>query len=123
MSSTLTHEGDMVAVELKPIPHDDLEQFNRMFMRTMGFDLPSERVLERNARDYKSERSVGAYEDGRIVGCTHSHKFEITLPGGTLLPAAGVTAVGVITTHRRRGILTRLMERQLTEARGRTEPL
>jgi predicted acetyltransferase len=39
------------------------------------------------------------------------------------VPAAGVTWVGVLPTHRRRGILTELMRRQLDDVHERGEPL
>jgi predicted acetyltransferase len=60
-------------------------------------------------------------EDGRPVGTAGAYSFELTLPGGTVAPAAGVTAVGVIPSHRRRGVLTAMMRHQLTELRDRGE--
>jgi predicted acetyltransferase len=47
--------------------------------------------------------------------------MEQTLPGLTSIPVAGVTAVGVASTHRRRGLLTRLMDRQLDDVAARGE--
>ncbi|WP_042378151.1 GNAT family N-acetyltransferase [Streptacidiphilus melanogenes] len=60
-------------------------------------------------------------DDGRPVGTAAAYTFELTLPGGMLAPAAGVTAVGVAPTHRRRGVLTSMMRRQLTDLRARGE--
>ncbi|WP_370409620.1 GNAT family N-acetyltransferase [Streptomyces fradiae] len=59
--------------------------------------------------------------DGRPVGTAASHAFELTLPGQTLAPAPGVTAVGVLPSHRRRGVLTAMMRHQLTDLRERGE--
>ncbi|MGW4824699.1 GNAT family N-acetyltransferase [Streptomyces sp. NPDC004227] len=59
--------------------------------------------------------------DGRPVGTAATHSFELTLPGKTLVPAAGVTAVGVLPSHRRQGVLSAMMRRQLTELRARRE--
>lgn len=59
--------------------------------------------------------------DGRPVGTAATHSFELTLPGETLVPAAGVTAVGVLPTHRRRGVLSAMMRHQLAETRARGE--
>ncbi|WP_030900244.1 GNAT family N-acetyltransferase [Streptomyces sp. NRRL S-474] len=59
--------------------------------------------------------------DGRPVGTAATHSFELTLPGGTLVPAAGVTAVGVLPSHRRQGVLSAMMRHQLTELRARGE--
>ncbi|OAH10288.1 GNAT family N-acetyltransferase [Streptomyces jeddahensis] len=59
--------------------------------------------------------------DGRPVGTAGTHSFELTLPGETLVPAAGVTAVGVLPSHRRQGVLSAMMRHQLTELRARGE--
>ena len=48
--------------------------------------------------------------------------FDLTVPGGEL-PTAGVTVVGVLPTHRRRGVLRSLMRAQLDDAHERGEPL
>ncbi len=49
--------------------------------------------------------------------------MQLTVPGLTDVHAPGVTAVGVLPTHRRRGLLTALMRQQLDEYRGRGEPV
>ncbi|MEU9176148.1 GNAT family N-acetyltransferase [Streptomyces sp. NPDC048550] len=59
--------------------------------------------------------------DGRPVGTAGAHSFELTLPGQTLVPAAGVTAVGVLPSHRRQGVLSAMMRHQLAELRARGE--
>jgi predicted acetyltransferase len=69
------------------------------------------------------ERVHAAFEDGDLVGGAGAYLFETTVPGGTQVPTAGVMAVGVLPTHRRRGALTKLMRRQLADAHERGEPL
>ncbi len=59
--------------------------------------------------------------DGRPVGTAGAYSFELTLPGEILAPAAGVTAVGVLPSHRRQGVLRAMMRHQLTELRNRGE--
>jgi len=61
--------------------------------------------------------------DGRPVGTAATYPFELTLPGETLVPAPGVTAVGVLPSHRRQGVLSAMMRHQLTELRTRGEAL
>lgn len=46
-----------------------------------------------------------------VVGTASSYRFGLTVPGGASVGVAGVTNVGVLPTHRRRGILRRLMVR------------
>ncbi|MEV4940246.1 GNAT family N-acetyltransferase [Streptomyces zaomyceticus] len=73
---------------------------------------------------YEMDRNLLATaEDGRAVGTAGAYSFELTLPGGAIVPASGVTAVGVLPSHRRRGVLTALMREQLTSFRERGECL
>ena len=44
------------------------------------------------------------------------------MPGGALLPAAAVSWVSVLPTHRRRGVLTQMMAAMHDDARERGEP-
>lgn len=67
-------------------------------------------------------RALAAWDDGAAVGGCCAFPFELTTPGGRV-KAAGVTMVGVQPTHRRRGVLTALMRRQLDDARARGEPV
>ena len=46
----------------------------------------------------------------------------MTVPGA-VVPCAAVTAVGVVPTHRRRGLLTAMMRRQLEDVHARGEPV
>ncbi|MEV0241673.1 GNAT family N-acetyltransferase [Streptomyces sp. NPDC050674] len=59
--------------------------------------------------------------DGRPVGTAATHAFELTLPGAAVVPAPGVTAVGVLPSHRRQGVLTAMMRHQLADVRARGE--
>ncbi len=59
--------------------------------------------------------------DGRPVGTAGAYSFELTLPGEILAPAAGVSFVGVLPSHRRQGVLSAMMRHQLTELRARGE--
>ncbi|GGU29985.1 UPF0256 protein [Streptomyces daghestanicus] len=59
--------------------------------------------------------------DGRPVGTAAAHSFELTLPGGALLPVSGVTAIGVLPSHRRRGVLRAMTRHQIDTFRARGE--
>jgi predicted acetyltransferase len=76
----------------------------------------SERFLERMDID----RVHAAWEDDRIVGGAGAFTYQVSVPGGSI-PTAGVTIVGVLPTHRRRGVLTALMREQLADCRARGE--
>jgi predicted acetyltransferase len=63
-----------------------------------------------------------ATENGAIVAGAGAFEFELTVPGGPVR-TAGVTVVGVLPTHRRRGIVRELMSAQLKDAHARGEPI
>lgn len=68
------------------------------------------------------ERMHGAWSNGAIVGGAGAFAFGLTVPGGELR-TAGISVVGVLPTHRRRGVLRALMRSQLDDAHERGEPL
>ena len=83
---------------------------------------PGEEFLERFARTLPHERMHAAFEGGAVVGGAGALPFELSVPGGSL-PCAGVTAVGVHPTHRRRGVLRSMMDAQLRDVHERGEPI
>lgn len=85
-----------------------------------GRSEPAGDQIERLTRVLPAERVYGAWEKGRVVGGAGAFPFELTVPGGRV-PAAGVTVVGVLPTHRRRGVLTAMMRAQLDACRDRGE--
>ena len=70
-----------------------------------------ERVLE-------AERTLAIRDRGRIVAGTGIFSRRLAVPGG-VVPAAAVTLVGVRPTHRRRGLMSTLMRRQLNDVHER----
>jgi predicted acetyltransferase len=60
-----------------------------------------------------ADRAHGAFSSaGQLVGLARHFPTDLKVPGGHV-PAAGITAVAVLSTHRRQGHLTRLMHDQL----------
>jgi predicted acetyltransferase len=83
---------------------------------------PTEEWLEAASKVLPHERMHAAFEDDQIVGGAGAFPFELSVPGGSL-PCAGVTAVGVHPTHRRRGVLRSMMDTQLRDVHERGEPI
>jgi predicted acetyltransferase len=67
------------------------------------------------------DRTIGVFDGSGVVGTAGVFPFDLTLPGGTETAAAGVTAVAVLPTHRRRGLLRRMMDHQLDDIAERGE--
>jgi predicted acetyltransferase len=68
------------------------------------------------------DRAVIAWDDKTPVGCTALFSFDLSVPGGSVA-TAGVTWVGVVPTHRRRGVMSSLMADRHRAARAAGEPL
>ncbi|MFE2097105.1 GNAT family N-acetyltransferase [Streptomyces sp. PTD9-10] len=75
--------------------------------------------LEARRRQFVEGRLLGAFDNGRCVATYRSFAQEVTAVGGAPVPANAVSNVTVTPTHRRRGLLTRMMNRDLAAARER----
>ena len=111
-----------MGIEIRPIVEEELEAWQRPISAGFGFHTVDERQLEVERPVVEYDRFLGALDGGRFVAGAGAYSFDMTLPGGTTAPAAGVTAVAVAPTHTRRGILTGLMDRQLADVADRGEP-
>jgi predicted acetyltransferase len=90
-------------------------------MRTAFFGGPDvARFVEGVRPHWDLERVWAAFHDTRIRGTLRTWATELTVPGGARLPAAALTNVTVLATHRRRGIMRSMLlaEHAATRARG-----
>lgn len=111
-----------MSLELRPVEPAELHRFQNQVSRTFsGSDVPAAR-LERLGRRLEYDRSLAVFDGTEIVATAGAYSFPITTVGDRL-PAAGVTLVSVRPTHRRQGLLTRMMRRQLDDIRRRGEPI
>jgi predicted acetyltransferase len=69
------------------------------------------------------DRTWAAFDGEHCVGTFRSEPFELTVPFGAGVSADGVTNVTVAPTHRRRGLLTRMMGDGLRAAADRGDPV
>jgi predicted acetyltransferase len=110
-----------VGIEIRNPAEDELRKAMKAAEAAFG-DEQKEEDLDRHEKVMRPDRFLVAYDGAIPVGTTASVPFELTVPGGQLA-AGGVTWVGVVPSHRRRGILTQMMKRQLQELHERGEPL
>ncbi|WP_256105686.1 GNAT family N-acetyltransferase [Streptomyces sp. ODS05-4] len=68
-------------------------------------------------------RTRGAFDGGRCVATFRSFAQDVSVPGGGRVTSSAVTNVTVSPTHRRRGLLSRMMAEELAEARERGDVL
>ena len=123
MTTEATGRTGLPATDLRPLRRDDWDNWYDTLLRAFGGagESAEERALWRDITPY--ERSFGAWDGAELVGTAGAFDFRLTVPGGASAPTAGVTMVGVAATHRRRGVLTSMMRRQLDDIRRWGEPL
>lgn len=107
--------------EIRAITPDQFEEWAGAFALTFGFD-PHADDLEVWDDRTEFDRTMGVFDGDDIVGTGSAISYRLTVPGGEKVGAAGVTAVAVAPSHRRRGLLTRMMRHQLNDIRDRGEP-
>lgn len=83
---------------------------------------PSEERLKHFERVLAPERVHAGFDGDDIVSGSASFPFALTVPGGQV-KAAGVTVVGVLPTHRRKGYLSAMMRALIDGAHARGEPV
>ncbi|HEV8460521.1 MAG TPA: GNAT family N-acetyltransferase [Gaiellaceae bacterium] len=76
---------------------------------------------ERFGQWIETDRMIAAFEGDRIVGGAGGFTYRMSVPGGDSVPAGGTTVVGVLPSHRRRGVLTKMIRAHLEDCRTRGE--
>ncbi len=108
-------------MELRAITEQEFRAYSGVLGDAFGWDI-SDTDAEDWLKTFEFPRSLAAFDGPRLVGTAGAYSYRLTVPGGEV-PAAGVSGVAVLPTHRRRGVLTALMRRQLDDVRERGEPV
>jgi predicted acetyltransferase len=109
--------------DVRVLRRDNWDTWYDNLIRAFGgvAESSDERELWRSLTE--ADRSIGVWDGDNCVGTAGAFSFRLTVPGGASVPAAGVTMVSVAATHRRRGVLTSMMRRQLDDVRSWDWPL
>ena len=105
--------------EIRVDPFGNARDWGAVVMSAFG-DTVDDAELADNERLYEPDRRLAAFDGDRCVGVAGAFSHRLTVPGGEVA-SCGVTAVGVIQTYRRRGVLSDLMRYQLDDAIARGE--
>lgn len=107
----------------RPIEPGELDAYRACMGDAFGFDAADD--PDGHARLtalLDPARTSCAFDGGRIVATCGTYPFTLSVPGGSIA-MAGLTQVTVRPTHRRRGILRRLIGAHLAGAAAHGEPL
>lgn len=109
-----------MAIDVRVISDSDfsawLRALNTGFLRSPG--VSEEDVAGRRAY-MDTRRMRGAFDEGRCVATYRSFPQELTAVGGARLASNAISNVTVSATHRRRGLLSRMINDDLAEAKER----
>jgi predicted acetyltransferase len=107
-------------IDIRAITPDQGDQFSGVMAVAFGETFTPEELADHD-RWFEYDRSIGAFEGDRIVGTGGAYSMDLTLPGLTTIPVGGLTAISVLPTHRRRGILRSMIAYHFEETEGRGE--
>lgn len=111
-----------MGVEVRTITDDELARWGDAMWR--GFlGQPPEGFADFVRPTYDLERTWAAFDGDGVVGTLRSFASELTVPGGAIIPSAALTNVTVAPTHRRQGLLRRMLDPDLDAAKERGEPV
>ena len=108
-----------MTVELRRCSPEEFGHYLRVCESAFGRGV-SEQEVARWTRVVDPSRLAGAFDGDALVGTAGAYALTLTVPGGEL-PAAGVTMVGLLPSHRRQGIFKQLMHELLSDARSAGE--
>jgi predicted acetyltransferase len=107
--------------ELGPIAPEEFDALARLAGTVYYGAPPSGEEIAWMARLVDLQRSVAVHDKDQLVATAATAHFELTVPGGDQVPAAGLTEVAVLPTHRRRGLGRWIVTHHLADARNRGE--
>jgi predicted acetyltransferase len=111
-----------MSVEIRAITEDEIDAYATACQTAFG-DEPRDGEEDRLRQGLGLDRTRAAFDDGRIVGTLGSYGFQMAVPGGVDVATSGLTRVTVAATHRRQGILTRMMDAHFEDAAAHDEAL
>ena len=98
---------------MRPFAADEMVAAHTALELAFGSD-PNAAERDNDLTLLRPEDTLGAWDGDTIVATAGFYRLPMTVPGATV-DVAGVTWVSVAPTHRRRGLVTSLMQRQLTD--------
>ncbi|MFF4019554.1 GNAT family N-acetyltransferase [Streptomyces sp. NPDC001843] len=106
--------------DVRPIQEAEFADWHRA-LNTGFLREPTPTAEQHEARrlQFVPGRLLGAFDGDRCVATFRSFAQELTAVGGAVVPADAISNVTVTPTHRRRGLLTRMMSQDLAAAQER----
>jgi predicted acetyltransferase len=108
--------------EIRPVREHELAAVLAVTGMAFGEEYSEEDVAAYRV-GFPFARSLAAFDEGKLVAVSAVLDLHLTVPGGADVPMGGVTWIATLPTHRRRGLMTRLMAAGFSDMAARGEPL
>ncbi|MEP7203801.1 MAG: GNAT family N-acetyltransferase [Ilumatobacteraceae bacterium] len=109
-------------IRFRTAQEDDWPALCHVDGRNFGFAYAPQQI-EKARAIHDVSRFELAFDGKEIVAIVGAFSLQVTVPGCGRLPMGGVTWVSTSATHRRRGLLNKLMARTLADVDRRGEPV
>ncbi len=110
----------MATFQIRPVTEDELPAFQYVDQQAFNGRPDSPRSRANWLARLELDRTLGAFDGTTLAGVTGVYSFRMRVPGA-MAAVAGVSMVAVLPSHRRRGALTGMMRRQLSDVAERGE--
>jgi predicted acetyltransferase len=110
----------MAIYPIRPVAEDELAGFLAVDQHASHGTPLSERAHANLLARLEFDRTLVALDGDTIIGTAGVFSFQMRVPGA-MAAVAGVSLVAVLPSHRRQGILSALMRRQLADVNERDE--
>ncbi len=111
-----------MTVEIRPITLEETPAFRRRVRAGFGeAETSDDDPTWAKDSTQPVDRALSAFDRGQIVATLRSFPTQLTVPGGAQVDAGALTAVTCQPTHRRQGLLTGMISRDLRASAERGE--
>ncbi len=107
---------------IRPAAPEEMPKLFRTIAVAFGNEYRGDEAVQTTLSYADLDRSISVWDGDQVVGTAGTWNFELSVPGG-FVPCGGLTWVSVLPSHRRQGILSAMMRRQLDDVRDHGEPI
>ena len=107
---------------IRPIEPAEVTAFASVPAQAFNSSRSRAAAQEHELITFEFDRSAAAFDGDQMVGTSCAYTFRLSVPGSQVA-CGGITAVAVLPTYRRRGIMSAMLRHLLADIAARGEPL
>ncbi|NJM31595.1 MAG: GNAT family N-acetyltransferase [Limnobacter sp.] len=111
-----------MAIKIRFIHPEELAAFRHTQFVSMGLNHRQD-DLDRVRKTFEVDRAIAAFDGSTLVGTLGCASLTLQMPGNHQCMLAGTTTVAVLPTHRRQGIMHKMLIKHFEDAREQDKPV